>query len=137
MLLGAASAARRRLGVTRGPHWLRGKQVREAVQSQMTGTSFAAAWDAGEALTHQQAIEEARRMLTDAQASGDASPVGLTPREREVLALIVDGQSNPQIADALFISRRTVQIHVSNILSKLGVGSRTEAASQAVRDGLV
>ena len=103
----------------------------------MTGTSFAAAWDAGEALTHQQAIEEARQVLADAQASGDASPVGLTPREVEVLALIVEGQSNPQIADALFISRRTVQIHVSNILAKLGVSSRTEAAALAVRDGLV
>jgi DNA-binding NarL/FixJ family response regulator len=62
---------------------------------------------------------------------------GLTPRELEVLRLLVAGRSNPQIAEALFISPRTATTHVSNILAKLGVESRTEAATRAIRDGLL
>ena len=66
-----------------------------------------------------------------------AAPADLTPREREVLRLLVAGRSNPEIADYLFISPRTAQTHVTNILAKLGVASRTGAAARAVRDGLV
>jgi DNA-binding CsgD family transcriptional regulator len=66
-----------------------------------------------------------------------ADPYGLTPREREVLALLADGRTNPQIAQALFISPKTAGIHVSNILAKLGVASRGEAAAVAHRGGLV
>jgi DNA-binding NarL/FixJ family response regulator len=61
----------------------------------------------------------------------------LTPRELDVLRLLIDGQSNPQIAEALFISPRTATTHVTNILAKLGVTNRTEAAARAIRDGLV
>ena len=60
-------------------------------------------------------------------------PFGLTPREREVLALVSIGRTNRQIADELFISESTAGVHVSNILGKLGVASRTEAAGIAVR----
>ena len=61
---------------------------------------------------------------------------GLTQREREVLQLLADGRSNPQIAAELFISRKTASVHVSNILGKLGVASRGEAAAVAHRLGL-
>jgi DNA-binding NarL/FixJ family response regulator len=61
----------------------------------------------------------------------------LSPREREILRLLVDGCSNPEIADRLFISPATARTHVSNILGKLGVASRTEAAARAIRDALV
>jgi NarL family two-component system response regulator LiaR len=61
----------------------------------------------------------------------------LTEREREVLALMVEGLSNPQIADRLMVSRSTVKFHVSNILSKLGVSSRTEAVALALQLDLV
>jgi DNA-binding NarL/FixJ family response regulator len=60
----------------------------------------------------------------------------LTAREREVLELVADGRSNGQIADALFISRKTASVHVSNILAKLGVSTRGEAAAVAYRNGV-
>jgi DNA-binding CsgD family transcriptional regulator len=63
--------------------------------------------------------------------------LGLTAREREVLALVADGRSNGQIAERLFITTKTASVHVSNILSKLDVASRVEAAALAHRRGLV
>jgi DNA-binding CsgD family transcriptional regulator len=65
-----------------------------------------------------------------------AAELGLTPREQEVLALLADGRTNRQIAEALFISGKTASVHVSNILGKLGVANRAEAAAVAYRLGL-
>ncbi|MFL5777594.1 MAG: AAA family ATPase [Chloroflexota bacterium] len=65
-----------------------------------------------------------------------ADPFGLTAREREVLRLVAEGYTNRRIAQSLFISESTAGVHVSNILGKLGVGTRTEAAAVAVRVGL-
>lgn len=62
---------------------------------------------------------------------------GLTEREMEVLALIVDGLSNPEIAEKLFITRATAKAHVHSILQKLYVDDRTQAAVTAMREGLV
>ncbi len=62
---------------------------------------------------------------------------GLTPREVEVLRLLVDGCSDREIASALFISPKTAGHHVTRILAKLGVASRTAAASYALRQELV
>ena len=69
-------------------------------------------------------------------ASTPAEQLGLTPREAEVLALVAAGRSNRQIAQALFISPKTASVHVSNILAKLGVAGRVEAAAIAHRLGL-
>jgi DNA-binding CsgD family transcriptional regulator/tetratricopeptide (TPR) repeat protein len=70
----------------------------------------------------------------DGQAPAAASDeLGLTPREREVLARVADGRTNRQIAEALFISDKTASVHVSNILAKLGVANRGEAAAVAHR----
>ncbi|MEV0616501.1 AAA family ATPase [Nonomuraea sp. NPDC050404] len=72
----------------------------------------------------------------DAATSRITAPFGLTPREREVLAMVADGHTNRQIAGSLFISAKTASVHVSNILSKLGVTNRAEAAVAAHRLGL-
>ncbi|MBN1966697.1 MAG: response regulator transcription factor [Anaerolineae bacterium] len=66
-----------------------------------------------------------------------APPVEFTPRELEVLQLLAEGMSNKEIAAVLVISPRTVNFHLDNIYSKLGVSSRTEAAIYALRNGLV
>ncbi len=65
-----------------------------------------------------------------------ADPFNLSPREREVLGVLVEGRSNREIARRLFISERTVAVHVRNILAKLGVSGRVEAATVALRLGL-
>jgi DNA-binding CsgD family transcriptional regulator len=79
-----------------------------------------------------------RRGRLDLGVQPPPSPDGpaLTPRELEVLRLVAAGRSNGQIAEALFISRKTASVHVSNILAKLGVHTRTEAAAAAHRLGL-
>jgi NarL family two-component system response regulator LiaR len=76
--------------------------------------------------------------LTLAQSAAQPPPGhDLTERERDVLALLVQGLNNTQIADRLVVSPSTIKSHVSHILAKLGVASRTEAATLAVRHGLV
>ncbi|MBK8986637.1 MAG: response regulator transcription factor [Chloroflexi bacterium] len=74
-----------------------------------------------------------------AQAASQPPPPGhdLTEREREVLALMVAGLNNSEIAEKLFVTPSTIKSHVSNILTKFGVASRTEAAAMAVRQRLV
>ncbi len=102
-------------------------------------------------MTLEQAVAEAEHILLEtpvqmaaeapSQASQPASTAPnrlgtLTLRERQVLALIAQGASNRAIADALVIAECTAEIHVSNILGKLGVTSRTQAATYAVAHGL-
>lgn len=83
------------------------------------------------------AMEPERVEIDVAQPVSSAITAGLSPRETEVLRLVVDGRSDREIADQLFISRHTVAHHVTSILNKLGVSSRTAAATHAVRKGLV
>jgi NarL family two-component system response regulator LiaR len=80
---------------------------------------------------------EATRVLIEAATQPSQPGHDLTEREREVLQLITEGLNNREIADRLTISRSTVKNHVSNVLSKLGVNSRTEAATFAVQHHLV
>ena len=79
----------------------------------------------------------ARRQTAPPSRPVDEDPFGLTPREREVLALVADGRTNRQIAERLFISESTAGVHVSNIIGKLGVATRGEAAAIAFRLRLV
>ncbi len=77
---------------------------------------------------------EATQVLIRAATKPHALGDDLTQREREVLALMVQGLDNPDIAARLYVSRSTVKFHVSSILSKLGVSSRTEAVALAIRN---
>jgi NarL family two-component system response regulator LiaR len=86
----------------------------------------------GESALHPKVA--ARLVQHTAQPSGFAD---LTPREREVLRLLAEGFANKEIARRLSLSEKTVKTHVSNILQKLGVADRTQAALLAVRRGLV
>ena len=97
----------------------------------------------GASLIARQVRDLARRI--GVRLDGDSSaavgavprdPTALTPREREVLRLVRAGRSNGEIGTELFISTKTASVHVSNILAKLGVNSRTEAAAVALRNGL-
>ncbi|HEY2280468.1 MAG TPA: response regulator transcription factor [Streptosporangiaceae bacterium] len=77
------------------------------------------------------------RLLADSLRAPRDPAGNLTPREREVLTLVAQGASNRQIARVLVMSERTARTHVSAILAKLGLVSRTQAALWAVREGLV
>jgi ATP/maltotriose-dependent transcriptional regulator MalT len=98
-------------------------------------------WLAGEL----RALIQRARLSVGAPAGGEAAPApvptedapfGLTPREREVLVLIAGGATNRQIGGALYMAEKTASVHVSRILAKLGVRTRTEAAAVAHREGL-
>ena len=81
--------------------------------------------------------EVAKALLADEDGGPQGRGASLTDREREVLALIADGRSNREIARALVLSEKTVKTHVSNILMKLDLADRTQAALWAVRHGAV
>ena len=83
----------------------------------------------------QIAPEAAARLMREVRAP--ESPEALTEREAEVLQLVARGRANKQIAQELFVGEKTVKAHVSSILTKLGVQSRTQAALYAVRIGMV
>lgn len=77
------------------------------------------------------------RLLARRMASPQVGVTSLTARERDILVLVGQGLSNREIADRLVISERTARTHVSNVLSKLQLSSRTQAALLAIREGLV
>jgi predicted ATPase/DNA-binding CsgD family transcriptional regulator len=121
-----------------------GEPTIEAARVSMGEDAFVAAWDAGRVLTQEETVTGALLLLESVAAPpGEQSAApprddvfGLTAREAEVLRLLASGFSDREIADQLSISPRTVGGHVSNLLAKLGVESRTAAAAVAHRTGL-
>ena len=144
-LLGAATALAETLGyVAPSRERARCEGAIAVARAALGEAGFNAVWEAGRVLTSEQASVEARAVLAElatpiagVQPSAADMDLPLTPREVEVLRLIVEGQSDREIAEALSIGRRTVNTHVASILDKLGVGSRTAAAAYAVRHDVV
>jgi predicted ATPase/DNA-binding CsgD family transcriptional regulator len=143
-LFGAAEALRaathaRRLPQNEAEYERRVEATRAALGRSATET----AWSAGRLLTAEQAIAEAIAVaqhlstLRPVPARAETPASGLTPREREVLRLLVRGLTDREIAAALSLSPRTASNHVLNILAKLDAETRTAAAIHAVRHGLV
>ena len=106
----------------------------------MGEAAFDAAWRSGQTLSLPDAVAEALTVPDMAQGEQPASATsayGLTTRELEVLRLLVAGRSNPEIANALYISRRTVTTHLTNLFTKLGVSNRVEATVAAQQRGII
>jgi len=80
---------------------------------------------------------EAAQILINASRESYKPGIHLTEREKEVLGLLVEGLTNPEIAEMLFVSKSTVKFHVSSILNKLQVSSRTEAVAKALQENLL
>jgi ATP/maltotriose-dependent transcriptional regulator MalT len=115
-----------------------------ATRAQLTPAVFDAAWNAGRALTLEQAIAEAMQVSVQPATQEAKSvaeppqyPGGLTQREVEVLRLIAMGLSNQEIADKLVLSKRTVHAHLRSIFAKLDVTTRTAATRVAMEHKIV
>ncbi len=139
-LLGAVAAAEAGCGIRRSALAAHTEDISAELRARLGDQAFGAAWEAGHALTLAEAVDAAMAIARAAdppQPPMDvAAALGLTPRERDVLRLLVQGLSDKEIAAALSIGARTVQTHVANLFAKLGVNARTEAVALAVRRGL-
>jgi DNA-binding CsgD family transcriptional regulator len=118
------------------------RRALDAARDGLDSETVVAAPGRGRAVAADAALETLRAVAAELAAvtrqhgSAGAESSPLTPREREVLALVARGQSNQQIADALFVSRGTARTHVANILAKLEVHSRADAVAAAERLGI-
>jgi predicted ATPase/DNA-binding CsgD family transcriptional regulator len=150
-LFATAIRLQRETGVSLPPRErdIQDKAIAELRQN-VDADAFQRAWDSGTAAPLASLLEEVAsdtEVLIEAStrvASQPSAPVksaateaGLTRRETDVLRLVVDGLSDREIGDALFISHRTAMTHVANILGKLGLESRTAAAAHALRNNLI
>jgi DNA-binding NarL/FixJ family response regulator len=103
------------------------------VAAREAGIALAAFEDLGASRDADAAAALLRHLGVRASRSGPRNIGRLTKREQEVLGLLGEGFSNPEIAERLFVSRRTVEHHVERVLAKLGVRGRAEAAAVAAR----
>jgi non-specific serine/threonine protein kinase len=149
-LLGAVAAAEDTTGSTIVFKFWYSDRVLTTTRAELGDSAFEAAWATGRRIPWPEAVTDALAVLepgappmplatATAMASARQTIVdfGLTRREQEILALLCQRQTDAEIAERLFLSRRTVSTHVRNILGKLGVVNRREAAALAARHGLV
>ncbi len=141
-VLGAVETEGETSGIGQLGHAAHTARILAEVRASLPEPAFVAAWEEGCQLPIADAVGEARAIAASTVApplpvSGDASGFRLTAREFDVLRLLVEGRSDREIGEALFIGARTVQTHVANLFAKLGVNTRAEAAAVAVRRGIV
>ncbi len=162
-MLGAAEARREAIGAPH-PDRYRDRHERRiaSARAELGADVFATAWSAGRSLALDRALDEARAVAAEVLAASDAAttlrspsgaangrvsgvanervscgPNGLTCRALDVLRLLAAGRTDREIAEALFISRRTVTTHVRNMLREFGVDRRAAAAVIAAHQGLI
>ena len=145
VLLGAADQVQKRFFVVSrmgpGAH----QRFRSELAGELGDEVYAESLAKGAALPTDRALATAMELAEQLQSSEPvaprqgtpAGPLGLTRRELDVLRLLVEGASNPEIGQQLFISRKTVEHHITGILTKLGVKTRAAAVSRAIRDQVV
>jgi DNA-binding NarL/FixJ family response regulator len=142
-LFGAAEAGREAIDLKlQEPERSKYAHAIDVTREHLRPDVFDSAWSDGRALASEQAVAEAMASVPS-PATPDMSratpliEVSLTPREREVLRLLVMGRTDREIAETLFVSLRTAHGHVANILSKLDVHTRTAAATAAIEARMV
>ncbi|MGB3328271.1 MAG: LuxR C-terminal-related transcriptional regulator [Thermomicrobiales bacterium] len=116
------------------------KRAVETLRASLGDVEFASCWRAGRELTLDETLAEAVAVAVatvQGAGTGVAATSVLTAREWEILRLLASGRTNPEIADALFISRRTVTTHLTNLFAKLGVTNRTGAIAEGHRRGML
>lgn len=134
-LYGAIEADRRAFGQVVPPVF--GGEVEaelDAVRRQLGDEAFSRHFDAGRAMPIERAVAKALAFAAEAIAP---APIRLTPREQGLLPLLVENLTAQEMADRLFLSRRTVETHLANLYAKLGVHSRAEALAAASAAGLL
>ena len=155
-LIGFSDKGMEFIGGVKPPFWLRDYEnpIIDSIRSEMEDSAYTKAWNEGYSMTLEQAIElaESQLILTTpapgpkletgssilpSQREAEKQKYGgLTDRERQVAAQIAQGKSNQAIAAELFVGLKTVEAHVTHILSKLGFNSRAQIAGWAVAKGL-
>ena len=144
-LLGAAKALRDSVGsVVDSADQPDHERTTAVIHAELGEEKFSAAWEAGHTMVlSDPSMEQAIAYALEFKVARPRPPsttndtTGLTTREREIAVLIAQSKSNAEIAEAMVITKRTVETHIGNILSKLGFTSRGQIAAWAIKNGLV
>jgi predicted ATPase/DNA-binding CsgD family transcriptional regulator len=135
-ILGAAERARSDLGLARwAPDEPRFAELERTLRKTLGEEAFEAARDDGMALTLDEALTWIRRARGERKRPSRGWE-SLTPTELQVVKLVAEGLTNPQIGERMFVSRGTVKAHLSHVFAKLAISSRAELAAEATRRGV-